>query len=660
MTPSTWLVVLIVSLPVIQGDELHPDKQLSMFKHVTKQLSNYMEENLISLTSLEHHTVFQKVGTMASDLAFGHINVPLTIDHLTIREEIIKNFNQQLQNTTIPKKMKNSRRYHVKWLQNWSNQTATDILKYVDSMMNTFETDLDSLEDGEKNRIKRQVIAAVLGGIVASLVTMFSQSTLEDVVTKKQNVIAAQVQDNLIHINQNAHDVIYLNKTLNEVLIHLYYMEEEENSEHTATMILQSTYALGALAAQTEKILKAIEVVKTGRFSTDLATPEGLENAIVELKREALKSGRTIAVSNLLDLSLLPASYLYNATSRVFHAIVHVPFATPHDEMDLYKYVPTPIQIAQDSKLYASITNQDNMYLAVSGDGTTYKTFSVRDIQECTKFQNKFYCPNSIEYKSIRPSCLVSLHKNNITEIRSFCDLSIHNHISDAIRLDESTYILIETDPTELTVRCDHGYYKNQMIQGVVRIGMKPGCTAFTRYLTFKHPRFEPSVTTGEVLLNSRIDVRQWFERDVPITTYLDVARELIGEVGRSVPLKDIHHLAKFRHELASIKGQTSWPSFFTKLFPGGLISQIITYIVLVAFMYVCYKLLACYCDRRSQRVAEPPNYQQAMEMQPQPQHQFNASNEPLNIVAPEPQPEPNVNSQFWRAVAQHINRNRN
>ena len=130
--------------------------------------------------------------------------------------------------------------------------------------------------------------------------------------------------------------------------------------------------------------------------------------------------------------------------------------------------------------------------------------------------------------------------------------------------------------------------------------------------------------------------------------------------MGRSVPLKDIHHLAKFRHELASIKGQASWPSFFTKLFPGGLISQIITYIVLMAFVYVCYKLLACYCDRRSQRVAEPPNYQQAMEMQPQPQHQFNASNEPLNLVAPEPQPEPNVNSQFWRAVAQHINRNRN
>ena len=52
-----------------------------------------------------------------------------------IDEEIIKNFNQQLQNTTIPKKMKNARRYHVKWLQNWSNQTATDILKYVDSMM---------------------------------------------------------------------------------------------------------------------------------------------------------------------------------------------------------------------------------------------------------------------------------------------------------------------------------------------------------------------------------------------------------------------------------------------------------------------------------------------------------------------------------------------
>ena len=241
-------------------------------------------------------------------------------------------------------------------------------------------------------------------------------------------------------------------------------MEEEENSDHTGVMILQSTYALGALATQTEKILKAIELVKSGRFSTDLATPEGLEKAIIDLKEEALKSGRTIAVSNLLDLSLLPASYLYDATSRVFHAIVHVPFATPNNEMDLYKYVPTPIQIANDSKLYASITNQDNMYLAVSSDGTTYKTFSVRDIQDCTKFQDKFYCPDSIYYKSVRPSCLVALHKNNITEIRSICDLMINNHISNAIRINEATYILIETEPTELTIRCDHGFYKTQMI----------------------------------------------------------------------------------------------------------------------------------------------------------------------------------------------------
>ena len=655
MTPSTWLVILIVSLPMIQSQtpRSKEQRQMTALNHIT----NYIDENPIQLTSLEQHTVFQKVGTIATDLAFGHINVPLNIDHLTLREAIIKNFNQQLQNTTIPKKMKNSRRYHVKWLQNWSNQTATDILRYVDSMMNSFETDLHSLEEGEQHRIKRQVIAGVLGGIIASLVTLFSQSTLEDVVSKRQSVIAAQVQENLIHMNQNTHDLLYLNKTLNEVLTHLYYMEEDQNSEHTTTMILQSTYALGALTTQTEKILKAIEVVKTGRFSTDLATPEGLENAIVELKQEALKSGRTIAVSNLLDLSLLPASYLYNSTSRVFHAIVHVPFATPNDEMDLYKYVPTPIQIGNDSKLYASITNQDNTYLAVSGDGTTYKTFSVRDIQECTKFQNKFYCPDSVEYKSIRPSCLVSLHKNNISEIRSFCDLSIHTHISQAIRLDTSTYILIETDATELTIRCHHGYYKTQMIQGVVRVGMLPGCTAFTRYLTFKHPRFEPMVRTGEVLLNSRIDVTKWFERDVPTTTYLDIARELIGEVGRSVPLKDIHHLAKFRHELASIRGQASWTSFFTNLIPGGLISQIITYLVLMAFIFICFKMLACYCDRRSRQVTEPPNYQQAMELQPQ--HQFNASHEPLNL-APEPQPDPNVNNQFWRAVAQQISRNRN
>ena len=647
MTPPPWLVILVISFPF--SENVHHDVEKTMFHQITQ----YIEENPFRLTSLEHNTVFQKVGTVATDLAFGHIDVPLQINHLALRETIINNFNDQLQNTTIPKKMKSSRRYHVSWLKNWSNDTATGIVRYIDSMLNSFETDLHNLDEEEKQRVRRQIVAAGVGAIVASIVTLFEQSTLEDVVAKKQTVIAAQVDENLIHINQNSHDIQFLNQSLNEVLTHLYWMEEDQDSEHTGSMVLQSTYALGALATQTEKILKAIELVKNGHFSTDLATPEGLEKAIIQLKKEALKSGRTIAVSNLLDLSLLPASYLYNATSRTFHAIVHIPFATQNDQMDLYKYIPTPIKISNDSNLYASITNQDNTYLAVSSDGSKYKTFSVRDIQECTRFQNQFYCPNAIYYKTIRPSCLVELHKNNLTSIRSLCELTLDNQISDAIRINEASYIIIETQPTELTIRCQHGFYDTQMIQGVHKIDMISGCTAFTKYLTIKHPRFEPTVRTGEVLMNNRLDATLWFDKDIPTSTYLDVAQELMGQVGRRIPLKDVHHLAKFRNELASIKGHGTWPSFFGKILPGGLFSQIMTFVILTFTFFIGYKFLMCYCNRRIQLPANnPPNYQQAMEL-----GQLNASHEPLNPVQ-NPNPVPNNGSHFWRAVSRHLNNN--
>ena len=548
------------------------------------------------IEKLPHKTIFKLEGKIYSDLMYGHLSVPLDVNPLIERRDLIQDFNQELQDIpTDDDSWPRMRRQHLEWIKDWTNRKVTGTLVYLDSSIDMFNHTVDS------NRKKRQTLlfAAGAGALITAVVNKFQRDTLLDVVQKKETVIQAQVESNLVGINQNKADILHLNETMDAIIKALGKMILTDKLHSTAEIMFESAFAINDVLDETRRILEAIERVRSGYFSTDLATPEALANAVDALKKEALKTGRVIAIDNLLDLSLLPASYVYDSNARIFYAICHVPFSNRGNVMDLYRFLDTPMMFANQSQVFAQIGYLEQPFIAVSKDTSHYVTLSLADLMDCNKLGQSYYCPNKAMYKRQRPCCMLSLFDNNVAEVQRRCPLDVANEMSTAIRVEAQLYIIVETKRQELTIRCPNGVAHSQWIEGVYQLTLASGCSAYTDHVSISHPLFEPHVEVPGLVLNAPINPEAWFAPEIDQKHYLEAAKELLAKVGEKVPISSVHQLSLFKQKMSEVRPTMTWSNFLWSLSPGSFSSNILLALGALLLLFVMYHLMVCVCCRK-------------------------------------------------------------
>ena len=561
----------------------------------TPQLPQATAKNY-EIERLPHKTIFKLEGKIYSDLMYGHLSVPLDVNPLIERRDLLEDFNEELSEIpTDDDSWPKTRRQHLDWIKDWTDRKVTGTLVYLDSSIEMFNHTVDS------QRKKRQAtfIAAGVGALVTAVVNKFQRDTLLDVVQKKQTVIQAQVQSNLVGMNQNRVDIERLNSTMGNVVKALGKMILTDRLHSTAEIMFESAFAINDVLDETRRLLEAIERVRSGYFSTDLATPEALAEAVDALKKDALKTGRVIAIENLLDLSLLPASYVYDPDTKIFYAICHVPFSNRGNVMDLYRFLDTPMIFANHSQVFAQIGYLEQPFIAVSKDTSHYVTLSLADLMDCNKMEHSYYCPNKATYKRQRPSCLLSLFDNNVADVQRRCPLSVANEMSTAIRVEAHLYILVETRRQELTIKCPNGEIHSEWIEGVYQLTLASGCSAYTDHLSISHPLYEPRVEVPGLVLNAPINPEAWFAPEIEQEHYLEAAKELLSKVGEKVPISSVHQLSLFKQRMSEIRPDMTWSRFLLSFTPGSFSSTIMFAGVSMLVLFIFYRVVVYACYRR-------------------------------------------------------------
>ena len=552
----------------------------------------------VEFEEINHKTIFKNAGRVYGNLAYGHLVASLNItEELHERQRLLEQLNDGLQQIVVPTNSSSQDyEYRLNWLKNYTKFETEQSRVLVDSTEGMF-ANLDHVSTRQKRQLA-VLASAVIGGVVSSLITEFGKEQLVSILQQKVDCLASAVEESDEQIAQNKVDIERLKKTLKQVLREVSKMILHDKKVNSAMLIMETTIAIKSVVSRIRRTLNAIETIRSGTFSTDVASPQAFKTALSKLSQQAIAQGRMITIENILDLNLLSSSYLYVPESKLIITFAHIAFVSKQAQLSLYKYLETPTKLSNDSKLYSQVNYLQKNYIAINDDQSHYMPLSLDDLLSCEKMRSDYFCPNLMMCKRERQSCILALYLNNHEMIRRTCELSLTKFVSEAYKISKDSYIWSETEEKELTVICDNFPKWTQKVHGTFKLKINAGCKAFTNTLTVRHPKYEPEVAVSGLVFNAPIDPRLWFDNSVPEHYYLETANELLNEVGNKIPISQVKQISVLKHKLASIKPSLTWWQFFTHLGPGGLFSQVIGFVVTAAVLYVVFKVCWCLCNR--------------------------------------------------------------
>ena len=556
-------------------------------------------ESNIEFQELNGKTIFRNNGKLYSDLAYGHLIVKLDIQRALLdRKQLLNELNDGLQEAVFPKGMTASHKYRLQWMQNYTQHQTTQTNVLVDSTLSMF----DSLEEEQRSRRstshrrpKRQLVAlgaGLIGGFVSGLISRFQKQQLLDILQQRVDTLVQSVETSLTETKQNEADITRINSTISYVIKQVGLLMLDKQTFGNSLLVLETTVAVTDVVRSIKQLLNAIESVRSGHFTTDIASPTSFKSALSKLSAQALQNGRMIAVKNIMDLNLLGSSYLYDLKKKELFVFCHLPYYVRSNSLTVWKYLPTPSRLSNDSDIFSQIGYLRHNLIAVSDDMSHYIPLNHEELSSCDRLNEDFYCPNFALAKRQRKSCILALYLNDMTMIRQLCELLLTKFESSAHKISRDSYVWSETQPQDLIINCGRAKKITKRVSGTFQLKVKAGCRAFTSTLSVHHPRFEPEVQVTGLVYNAQIDPQQWFDSSIPSHYYIDTANELLSTVGNKVPLSQIHQVSALKHKLAQIKPRLSFYDFITELGPGGLFTQMTSIVVVCVSFYVLYVVL--------------------------------------------------------------------
>ena len=558
----------------------------------------------VKVTPLQHGNLFKKLGLVYVGSAYGHLVVPIRLSTLRNHRHQLDLINKNVQhldeNTRNPYTNKSilskTAQKKIQWMKYWTNETVTNCLVKLDDALASFQENTTMIEGGRGRRAvevqvpfrtKRQLIVgtigAALGAGIAGIISKYQQDKLVKIMQKKQEVIIAQLEEDEVAIHQNMADVHRLNHTVGQLINAIYRLSEFANTTNYVQMTLTTTYSVTETTKTIDRVLDALESARSGSFNTNLGSNQALKKALNSLQQQGIHDGRVLGITSIMDLNHVESSYLVDFDEDVVYTIAHVQMPNPQSYLTLYSYQGSPIAIHPDSHIYAEVDYKG--YLALAQDNADYQEWSEESLRQCKKFQNTWFCPETVRYQRKRKSCLTGLYDSDSKTVHEMCPINLVHSVSSVHQLNETAYVVTETDPQTMTITCKN--YKTKVpIHGTVILQLKPTCVASTENLVITQPKVVAEVTVESKLITTPIEL------SIPpdeVQEFLDSAENLIGEVGQKVSWKLVKSLTNFKKKIQEAN-QWSFVQWISSLRPGSLLGTIGTWVVLAIFSLLVIK----------------------------------------------------------------------
>jgi hypothetical protein len=560
----------------------------------------YLPHSEPSFASVHSGAIFTRIGTLAHGLSYGHITIAIPLKSIEDR------INQYENITTILKLLKEESKSlskreqsRLNYLEFWTKEQMELTQERIRSITMAFHMQHD------KQKTKRQALvvagAAALGGIIGSISGLFRTHSLATALDQRTKVLQANVQSNMILANNNHQDISRLNQTADlmwEQLGHVSYLEKKLNFEAFA-FALQFTVSQNLKSI--DRTIDGILQAHNGHFSPDLVKIEGVTGALTSLREQALSHDQEIGINNPSEAYQLPTSFLYHRDTRVFSIIVHVPLYQLGKSMDLYELIAAPLKLPSQNKSEPPLFLQvqpNEAFLAIGSDQTIYKTFTAAQLETCLRLDNTYFCPDRALFKIRQASCLSALFRNEQETVKSHCPFGILGQLTQVARINETTYLVTETDITTMTISCDRHHRSPRAtmipIDGPTLVHLEAGCTGSTTNLVIARSRFDIEIQLDKAVIGNPIAPQEFIPDVTP--DHLAAIRETLKHVGHPIPLSHVIGLTAFRKAMAkaTLSDNDYWPHLYV-----GATTSLIAMLLCLFCWRQRDQILRCLCRRR-------------------------------------------------------------
>ena len=217
------------------------------------------------------------------------------------------------------------------------------------------------------------------------------------------------------------------------------------------------------------------------KLSPILIDPTMISSAVDELRHKMEEQGYELLVESLEDVYSSETSHvLYaNMTLRTF---VHLPGSKRRGEMEVFKYIPMPLQIKDQLLLPVPPTS----YLVLSKDRTQSREMTSSLFSLCQTTKTFLDCPQSSIYdKRVGSSCLLAMYRGNDADIIRLCEWSRQPVTDHLEQIGPNSFLLYQTVLGEVTLRCKGDRYPSRF-SGLRRVEVPPGCTVTSDSFIFE------------------------------------------------------------------------------------------------------------------------------------------------------------------------------
>ena len=285
---------------------------------------------------------------------------------------------------------------------------------------------------------------AALGGIISSLFGHFSTSDLEAVVEKKTNVLAMQIEENIVKFSEVDRDIKQLNSSLGEAISTVFTIINKNHGRDLQHIALYHAWGITENLRIIRKAVHGIIEAHQGHFSSNLVKPMELQKALTTMRNKAIENGKEIGIRTLADVYSLSTSYLYEVEKQRVNIIIHCPISDIGKDLNLFRYIAAPLvwETGKEAEHPFVEIASTQEYIGLSKDQTMYRTFTADDLEECLRIEQVHFCDNLATYKVARPSCLSGLLMNKMNMVREHCQI---NTKADATRAVSYTHLTLPT-----------------------------------------------------------------------------------------------------------------------------------------------------------------------------------------------------------------------
>ena len=233
------------------------------------------------------------------------------------------------------------------------------------------------------------------------------------------------------------------------------------------------------------RVSSAMEALLNHRLSPATLAAGQADHIVHTLLDQADAIGYRLLITNHADLFQCPTSFI--ADGHGFEVFVHVPMAMKGDSLMLYRFLPIPAQVSDNS---AMVFAPEHDVIAVSGDDEVFQVLRMADLAQCTMKGTTYLCENNnvvrtrkgaLENTDDSTNCLYFLMVRNMDAIKNSCPVKLSKVRDGAYQLNENKFVFQNRKSSQGTTTCaDNSHPKRWPADEREVIDVPAGCSAET------------------------------------------------------------------------------------------------------------------------------------------------------------------------------------